>query len=418
MALTELKKGSRYQVRQDSRGNGKFQYTSHWRKDGDPSKEYVKGGIFEVVEVDSSGDYKGYVIDPSTGKRMRDTASYVAKVEAKFFEEAVASSTPSAPELPAGVPQPVAQAANALQLPLMDATAASQGLATMFASLLMGAIKSPDVEKMVIDAVKEVATQKIPRPMEVKFQESSVVIDNVHNKFTVVMDRLKATKNIMLVGPAGCGKSHLAEQVAESLGLDYSSVSCSSDMSSSVLTGWLLPSDGGKFEYAPSDFINLYENGGVFLLDEMDAADPSILLIINQALANGRITIPQRKGNTVVKRHPNFIAVAATNTFGRGGNLMYSRERLDESTIDRFRSGMIELDYDPELEAKLVDSEVLEWGLAVRERIINARLKRVISTRFLRDASALKEHAGYSLEQIKEIFFADFKADEKMKVDQ
>lgn len=414
MALTELKKGSRYQVRQDSRGNGKFQYTSHWRKDGDPSKEYVKDGIFEVVEVDSAGDYKGYVIDPSTGKRMRDTASYVAKVEAKFFEEA--SSTPSAPAA-AGVPQPVAQAANALQLPLMDATAASQGLATMFASLLMGAIKSPDVEKMVIDAVKEVATQKIPRPMEVKFQESSVVIDNVHNKFTTVLERLKATKNIMLVGPAGCGKSHLAEQVAESLGLDYSSVSCSSDMSSSVLTGWLLPSDGGKFEYAPSDFINLYENGGVFLLDEMDAADPSILLIINQALANGRITIPQRKGNTVVKRHPNFIAVAATNTFGRGGNLMYSRERLDESTIDRFRSGMIELDYDPELEAKLVDAEVLEWGLAVRERIINARLKRVISTRFLRDASALKEHAGYSLKQIKEIFFADFKADERAKCD-
>ena len=415
MALTELKKGSRYQVRQDSRRNGKFQYTSHWRKDGDPSKEYVKDGIFEVVEVDSAGDYKGYVIDPSTGKRIRDTASYVAKVEAKFFEEA--SSVPPAPELPTGVPQPVAQAANALQLPLMDATAASQGLATMFASLLMGAIKSPDVEKMVIDAVKEVATQKIPRPMEVKFQESSVVIDNVHNKFTTVLERLKATKNIMLVGPAGCGKSHLAEQVAESLGLDYSSVSCSSDMSSSVLTGWLLPSDGGKFEYAPSDFINLYENGGVFLLDEMDAADPSILLIINQALANGRITIPQRKGNTVVKRHPNFIAVAATNTFGRGGNLMYSRERLDESTIDRFRSGMIELDYDPELEAKLVDSEVLEWGLAVRERIINTRLKRVISTRFLRDASALKEHAGYSLKQIKEIFFGDFKPDERAKID-
>lgn len=414
MALTELNVGSRYQVRKDSRGNGKFQYTSHWRKGGDPKQDYVKDAIFEVVEVDSAGDYKGYVIDPKTGERMRDALSYVAKVEVKYFEEASAKPQPATP---AGVPSAVDQAAGALQLPLMDATAASQGLATMFASLLMGAIKSPDVEKMVIDAVKEVATQKIPRPMEVKFQESSVVIDNVHNKFTTVMDRLKATKNIMLVGPAGCGKSHLAEQVAESLGLDYSSVSCSSDMSSSVLTGWLLPSDGGKFEYAPSDFINLYENGGVFLLDEMDAADPSILLIINQALANGRITIPQRKGNTVVKRHPNFIAVAATNTFGRGGNLMYSRERLDESTIDRFRSGMIELDYDPELEAKLVDAEVLEWGLAVRERIINARLKRVISTRFLRDASALKEHAGYSLKQIKEIFFADFKQDERVKID-
>lgn len=416
MALTELKKGSRYQVRQDSRGNGKFQYTSHWRKDGDPSKEYVKDGIFEVVEVDSAGDYKGYVIDPSNGKRMRDTASYVAKVEAKFFEEA--SSTPSAPELPAGVPQPVAQAANALQLPLMDATAASQGLATMFASLLMGAIKSPDVEKMVMDAVKEVATQKIPRPMEVKFQESSVVIDNVHNKFTVVMDRLKATKNIMLVGEAGCGKTHLAGQVAEALGLKFGSVSCSSDMSSSVLLGWLLPADGGKFEYAVSDFIDLYENGGVFLLDEMDAADPAILLIVNQALANGQVTVPQRKGNTIVKRHPNFICMSACNTFGRGSNLMYSgRERLDESTLDRFRSGMIEMHYDDELEEKLVDAEVLAWGREVRKRIEGARLKRVISTRFLRDATALKELAGYNMEQIKDLFFTGWKSDEKGKID-
>lgn len=414
MSLTELQVGAKYQVREDSRGNGKFQFTSHWRKDGDPSKDYVKNAIFEVVEVDSAGDYKGYVLDPVTGAKLRDSITYVAKVEVKFFEKASAQ-----PATPYGMPQPAMPVGvgqvSGMQIPLMDASDASAGLATMFASLLMGAIKSPDVEKMVMDAVKEVATQKIPRPMEVKFGESKKVIDNVHNKFTTVMGRLKATKNIMLVGEAGCGKTHLAGQVAEALGLEFSSVSCSSDMSSSVLLGWLLPADGGKFEYAESDFIRLYENGGVFLLDEMDAADPAILLIVNQALANGQVTVPQRKGKTTVKRHPNFICMSACNTFGRGGGLMYTRERLDESTLDRFRSGLIEMHYDDELEEKLVDNEILQWGRKIRRNIEEARLKRVISTRFLRDATALKEEAGYTMKDIEDLFFLGWPSDSKVK---
>lgn len=416
MTLSNLEVGKRYRVKEDCRGGNKFQYTTHWRKGGDPKQPHVKDGIIEVVENDG-GDYKVYVIDPATGNRMKDSTTYISKVEVKYFE--LAGSAPAAS--PLGVPAPVVGTAQAgsLQIPLMEASDASQGLATMFASLLMGAIKSQDVEAMIIQAVKDVATQKIPRPMEVSFNGNRKVIDNVHNKFETVIKLLHATKNIMLVGEAGCGKTHLAAQVAEALSLEFSSISCSADMSSSVLTGWLLPSDGGKFEYAESDFVRLYEKGGVFLLDEMDSADPSILLIINQALANGQITIPQRKGNTTVKRHPDFICVSACNTFGRGSNLMYSgRERLDESTLDRFRAGMVEMHYDDSLEEKLCDAEVLAWGRGVRTRIESSKLKRVMSTRFLRDASALKEHAGYSLQDIKDLFFTGWKDDEKCKVNQ
>jgi MoxR-like ATPase len=413
MTLSNLEVGSRYQVKEDCRGGNKFQYTTHWRKNGDPKQPHLKDAIAEVIEKDEHGDYKVYVYDTTTGQKTKDSLTFISKVEVKYFELAASTPVPAAK----GVPVPKASVGGGLQIPLMDATDASTGLATMIASLLMGAIKSPDVEQMVTDAIKEVATQKIPRPVEIVFDGKRQVVEDTHQKFDTVMKLLQATRNIMLVGEAGCGKTHLAAQVAHSLSLEFSSVSCSSDMSSSVLTGWLLPANGGAFEYAESDFVRLYENGGVFLLDEMDSADPAILLIINQALANGQLTIPQRKGNTTVKRHPNFVCMGACNTFGRGSNLMYSgRERLDESTLDRFRSGMVEMHYDDKLEERLVDAEVLAWGRGVRKRIEDAKLKRVMSTRFLRDATALKELSGYSMQEIKDLFFVGWHDDEKSKV--
>lgn len=417
--LTKLVVGGKYRVKADSRGNSGFQYTSVWKKDGNPRSEYLKDGIFEVAEIDEEGDYVGFILKPSDMKRNSEKRTIIAKVEVRFFEEVsgakpMPSAKPSAQAQPHGeVPNPYAG------LPIIPADEASQGLASMFASLLLGSFNTPQVQEMVEKAIREVATQRIPRPLAVEFRGQSTVVDNVHEKFETVLKLLKASKEIMLVGEAGCGKTHMASQVAEALGLQFGAVSCSSDMASSVLLGYLIPAKGGEFEYVESDFIRCYENGGVFLLDEMDACDPAILLVINQALANGQITIPQRKGNTVAKRHKDFICMSACNTFGRGSNLMYSgRERLDESTLDRFRAGMVEMHYDPNLEEKLIDPEVLAWGRGVRERIEGARLKRVMSTRFLVKASALKEASGYTMQDIRDLYFVGWKQDEKIKVDQ
>lgn len=45
---------------------------------------------------------------------------------------------------------------------------------------------------------------------------------------------------IMLVGPAGCGKTFIAGKVGESLGLESYDQSCSEGISESTFTGWLL----------------------------------------------------------------------------------------------------------------------------------------------------------------------------------
>lgn len=412
MSLSVLEVGKSYQIKTENRS--KFQYTHNWKKDGSSNPE--KDAVFKVEKIDNDGDYYGYLF-LTDGKTpvCENNVTIVVSSEAEYFELFSSGA-------PAKRAKAAAKAGVDLtpldEVEVMSSTEASHTLASVFATLINAAFQSDETKQLIHKAAVEVITQKVPRPVEVQFAGKKAVVENTHKELQTVLDRLKATKNIMLVGEAGCGKTFLAAQVAEALSLDFSSISCTSDMSSSALTGWLLPAEGGKFEYAESDFIRIYENGGVFLLDEMDAADPAILLIINQALANGRITVPQRKGNTTVKRHENFICFAACNTFGRGGNLSYSgRERLDESTLDRFRSGLVEMHYDNELEAKLIDPEVLAWGLAIRKKLEETKLKRIMSTRFLIDATNLKENAGYSMKDISDLYFVGWKQDEKNKTE-
>ncbi|MFN9291274.1 MAG: AAA family ATPase, partial [Planctomyces sp.] len=188
-------------------------------------------------------------------------------------------------------------------------------------------------------------------------------------------------------------------------------------MSVAVLSGWLLPCDGGAVEYVESDFVRLYENGGVFLFDEVDAADPNTLLFINQALANGSFFVPQRKGRSKVTRHADFVCVAAANTFGNGANGTYAgRERLDEAFLDRFRAGRHFVDYDKAFERSAVSPDLLAWGWAVRKRMEELRMQRVMSTRFLLDSTKALA-AGKSVDAIKATFFLDWKADDRKKVD-
>src|SRR5882724_12031958 len=68
----------------------------------------------------------------------------------------------------------------------------------------------------------------------------------VHEKFSEILDLAAQRMETLMVGPAGCGKSHLAEQIAKALGLRFGSISCSSGMSEGQITGRLIPiGDGG-----------------------------------------------------------------------------------------------------------------------------------------------------------------------------
>lgn len=241
---------------------------------------------------------------------------------------------------------------------------------------------------------------------------------HTHDRFDRVLKLASIRQNVLIVGPAGCGKTRLAAQVAEALGLSFAFVSCSAGMSESALQGWLLPVQaGGAFCYVPAAFVTAYEHGGVFLLDELDAADENLLLVINSALANGQMSIPQRHGQPIVQRHADFVCIAAANTYGHGADRVYAgRNQLDAATLDRFRAGIVTMDYDEALEGQLCDPDVLEWGHAIRRQITAHRLRRVMSTRALLDFTRQKDLLGFERADWEESYLADWSRDERVKV--
>ena len=233
--------------------------------------------------------------------------------------------------------------------------------------------------------------------------------------------------NTALIGPAGCGKTYLAEKVAEALDLRFGSISCTAGMSENQLFGWLLPiADSGKFVYVPAQFVDFYENGGVFLFDEFDNCDENTIGIINQAIANGQFCVPQRYENPVVKKHDDFVCIFALNTYGNGADMTYvGRTQLDGATVDRFRFGRVEMDYSRKVENRLVQPDLLEWAREIRKEIKKNKLQKILSTRYLIDATKWYEtYKGDDedsqkrcLEEIKNGFFMDWTPDEKRRVE-
>ena len=206
-----------------------------------------------------------------------------------------------------------------------------------------------------------------------------------HPKFQEIVDKLQlnSSKAVYLCGGAGTGKTTLAKQISEVMELPFGFLSCTEGMSEAHLLGRMKYNGN----YIWSQFIQMYENGGVFLLDEMDAMDSNVAVSINSALANGEVSVPNREDKPVAKRHENFFVIGAGNTWGSGqGSNMYSgRNKLDTATLDRFT--LIEVDYDRKLEKMLsVDANFFDALNLLRDRVKKYGLNRVIGTRRYVDA--------------------------------
>jgi cobaltochelatase CobS len=311
--------------------------------------------------------------------------------------------------------------------------------------------QAPAVDKHEVEAiVRRLLDEHGTTPRVIELRQpgrESVHISGAHWLAEKVYRNVRLGQNVLLVGPAGCGKTYLGESLADmDQARRFGSLSCSAGTTESALVGRLLPvRAGGTFAYLPSAFVDIYENGGVFLFDELDAADPNMLLVINSALANGHIEIEQRSagdkdGNELasrITRHERCILVAAANTFGTGANAQYvGRGALDAATLDRWY--VIELDYDLSFEASLfggtapkrapweaasddeakvrADIAILgAWVWDVREKAQATGLRRVVSSRMIQKGK-LARMAGVALAEIKSDLLAGWSEDEKRAI--
>lgn len=201
----------------------------------------------------------------------------------------------------------------------------------------------PVVEKMVVEKFGV-----LPKVHEIRIPDREVkeVKGVLHKDFDKVVSMVSDGESVYLCGPAGTGKSYLAQQVAEVMGLEYwYTASVVDDIQ---LKGFI----DANGRYHETQFYKAFTQGGIFLLDELDASVPETLVLLNNALANGYFDFPV--GRTTA--HPDFHAIAAGNTFGTGADSTYTgRYCLDAASMDRF--ALIMVNYDREIEIVMANGD-------------------------------------------------------------
>jgi len=237
--------------------------------------------------------------------------------------------------------------------------------------------------KAQIDHLTRVIRESKPEVIQIDLSGGVTrkVEGRTHFLFPKVLKVVNAGLSPWITGTAGVGKTMLAEQIAHALGLEYSPESFCSQSSKSEIKGY----KDGHGLYQSVEFRQRFEHGGVYLLDEIDAANPNILLTLNSALSNGWMMFPDGK----VKRHEKFVAIASANTYGNGATAEYvGRQVIDGSTLNRFVK--MDMPIDEVMEAGIVgdlsvdDDAGRSWLNIVRKARSNVAhhgLKVIVSPR-------------------------------------
>jgi len=207
--------------------------------------------------------------------------------------------------------------------------------------------KAPLDEKEIVRLIKKHAQGSFAPPQyQIKLpnQAEPKKLDGmVHWKFPLILSALNAGCNVMLIGPAGSGKTTIAEQCAKALDIPFHFTGAVA--SEYKLSGFI----DAQGRIISTEFKKAYCEGGLFLFDEIDGSSAQALLAFNAALANGHADFPDGAHT----RHINFKVIAAANTYGTGASRQYvGRNQLDAASLDRFIA--IDFDYDETLEKQIL----------------------------------------------------------------
>lgn len=297
----------------------------------------------------------------------------------KKYVRAHVNGTPE-PREPEPTPAPTTEPTNTEPAPATEPTTPAPA-ADALTTLIVNAARPAIVGEIKNEIAHFAATGAIEKPLTIITPSGKTTTAGKHEVFDRVLSAVANHVNLYLYGPAGSGKNVICKQVADALGLEF--YYTNNVMQEHQLKGY---SDAnGVFHDTP--FYKAFKNGGLFMLDELDASIPQALTMLNAAISNKYFVF----GNgEQVTASDNFYVIAAGNTIGTGANTTYTgRARLDGATLNRFRPVFV--DYSKKIEDSLAPAEIVRFCREFRKACKKCGIEHITSYRNIIDLNMLSQ---------------------------
>jgi nitric oxide reductase NorQ protein len=251
----------------------------------------------------------------------------------------------------------------------------------------------------------------------VSLKPESIVMTDLKWKY-LIRSAVRA-KNIMMTGPAGCGKTMAAKSLVKALNRPdfYFNLGATQDARATLIGNTHFDSKKGTF-FSESAFVKaITTENAVILLDELSRAHPDAWNILMTVLDGGQryLRLDEAEGSPIVNVASGVTFIATANI----GNEYTSTRVLDRAILDRFTT--IEMDVLTDVQEfellKYMFPEVDDYDLkAVAEiahhtrevsRGDSGKLTNMVSTRASVETAGLI-YDGFSLTEAAEISMYPF----------
>jgi hypothetical protein len=143
-------------------------------------------------------------------------------------------------------------------------------------------------------------------------------------------------KNIMMTGPAGCGKTMAAKALVNSLDRPdfYFNLGATQDPRATLIGNTMFDKNKGTY-FSESSFVQAIKTpNAVILLDELSRAHPDAWNILMTVLDQGQryLRLDEAEGSPIVKVADGVTFIATANI----GNEYTSTRVIDRAILDRF----------------------------------------------------------------------------------
>jgi nitric oxide reductase NorQ protein len=146
---------------------------------------------------------------------------------------------------------------------------------------------------------------------------------------------------VLIIGPKGTGKTTLVRKFASQINKDLLSINFSLRTRESHLIG-TNTIDNGQINFVNGILVRSMTEGNLLYLDELNAAEPDVLLRLDEALDDRKqIVLKESEGQTIIAKE-GWFSIGTINPLSHVGT-----KELPPQIISRFPVRIM-LDYPPE----------------------------------------------------------------------